>query len=333
MSGGDVAEAAGSSGGLPSSSLPWHQIPKFEPGITDVRTYARKLEFLRDLWPPEHIEHLAPRAALMVEGVAFQKVARLQASKLKTRDGVQYLVESLGGQWGHLEEEARYDLFEKALYTTVQRPDETNDSYLNRHDISFEELITKEVKLEEIRAYVMIRQSALPPDDRKKIIMDCQGKLVYRDARKSIKLLGSKFFQDLQGSGKSSSRTKTYDVNYTEEPEDMASFVAQDMEVDEDILIQSLVDEGDEDAHFIQDFGEQILLTCQDSPELSSCFVTYQEARERLKEKARGRGFWPIRPGVNAKGKGKHGGKKSKGGGNLMMKRRSLAERIANSTC
>ena len=222
---------------------------------------------------------------------------------------------------------------EKALYTTVQRPDETNDSYLNRHDISFEELITKNVKLEEIRAYVMIRQSALPPDDRKKIIMDCQGKLVYRDARKSIKLLGSKFFQDLQGSGKSSSRTKTYDVNYTEEPEDMASFVAQDMEVDEDILIQSLVDEGDEDAHFIQDFEEQILLTCQDSPELSSCFVTYQEARERLKEKARGRGFWPIRPGVNAKGKGKHGGKKSKGGGNMMMKRRSLAERIANSTC
>jgi hypothetical protein len=148
MSGGDVAEAAGSSGGLPSSSLPWHQIPKFEPGITDVRTYARKLEFLRDLWPTEHIEHLAPREALMVEGVAFQKVARLQTSKLKTRDGVQYLVESLGGQWGHLEEEARYDLFEKALYTTVQRPDETNDSYLNRHDISFEELITKNVKLE-----------------------------------------------------------------------------------------------------------------------------------------------------------------------------------------
>ena len=32
--------------------------------------------------------------------------------------------------WGHLEEEDRYDLFEKALYTTVQRPDETNDSYL-----------------------------------------------------------------------------------------------------------------------------------------------------------------------------------------------------------
>ena len=74
----------------------------------------------------------------------------------------------------------RYDLSEKALYTTVQRPHETNDSYLNRHDISFEELITKEVKLEEIHAYVLIRQSALSPEDRKKIIMDCKGRLVYR---------------------------------------------------------------------------------------------------------------------------------------------------------
>ena len=77
----------------------------------------------------------------------------------------------------------------------------------------------------------------------------------------------------------------------------------------------------------------------QDSPELSSCFVTYQEARDRLKQRARGRGFWPLRHGTNAKGRGKQGGKKGKegfhatGGQNMMVKRRSLAERIANSTC
>ena len=103
-----AAEAAGSGASqLPTSALPWHQIPKFEPGTTDLRSYAKKLEFLRDLWPSEHIEHLAPRAALMVEGVGFQKVARLSAEKLRCRDGVQYLVEALGGQWGRLEEEDR----------------------------------------------------------------------------------------------------------------------------------------------------------------------------------------------------------------------------------
>ena len=93
------------------------------------------------------------------------------------------------------------------------------------------------------------------------------------------------------------------------------------------------------DAHFIQDFEEQILVTCQDSAELSSCFVTYQEARERLKEKAHGRGLWSLCNGANAKGRGKYGGKKGKGGfpetggQNMMVKRQSLAERIANSTC
>ena len=204
-----TAEAAGSGGNsLPSSSLPWHQIPRFEPGVTDLRNYARKLEFIRDLWPEEHIAHLAPRAALQVDGVAFQKVARLSTEKLRTHDGVRYLVEALGGQWGRLEEEDRYDLFERALYGTIQKVDETNDSYLNRHDISFEDLVTKKVQIDEFRAYVLVRQSTLSSEDRKKIIMEGGGRLKYEDARRSIRLLGSKFFQDLQGTGKRGQSSK-----------------------------------------------------------------------------------------------------------------------------
>ena len=249
----EAAQAAGSGGGpnLPTSALPWHQIPKFEPGITDVRNYAKKLEFIRDLWPAEHIEHLAPRAALQVEGVAFQKVARLQPEKLRNRDGVKYLVEALGGQWGRLEEEDRYDLFEKALYATQQKTDETHDSYLNRHDIAFEDLVTKKVQIEEIRAYVLIRQSALNAEDRKKIIMDCGGKLRYEDARRSMKLLGSKFFQELQGPGRNSNRTKTYDIHQTEEVEESPTYVAMEQEPDEELVYQALLEEGDEDAHFV----------------------------------------------------------------------------------
>jgi len=339
----EAAQAAGSGGGpnLPTSALPWHQIPKFEPGITDVRNYAKKLEFIRDLWPAEHIEHLAPRAALQVEGVAFQKVARLQPEKLRNRDGVKYLVEALGGQWGRLEEEDRYDLFEKALYATQQKTDETHDSYLNRHDIAFEDVVTKKVQIEEIRAYVLIRQSALNAEDRKKIMMDCGGKLRYEDARRSMKLLGSRFFQELQGPGRNSNRTKTYDIHQTEEVEESPAYVTMEQEPDEEFIYQTLLEEGDEDAHFVQDFEEQVLVTCQDSPELASCFTTYQEARDRLKEKARTRGFWPLKPGMGFKGKGRNGGKKGKGyggptNGSMMsaaFKRRSLAERIANSTC
>ena len=247
----EPAEAAGSKGAqLPSSPRPWHQIPKFEPGVTDLRTYTRKLEFLRDLWPPEHIEHLAPRAALQVEGSAFQKVARLQAEKLRTADGVKYLVESLGGQWGKLADEDRYDLFERALFSTQQKSDESNDSYLTRHDVAFDDLLGRGVQLEEIRAYILLRQSSLSADDRKKVIMDAGGKLQYESAKRSIRLLGSRFFQDLQAGGRSNQRQKTYDVNHVDEVEEVHNtWTSTEPELDEEAIQQILLEENDEDAH------------------------------------------------------------------------------------
>eukprot|EP00435_Cladocopium_sp_Y103_P014845 s1096_g3.t1 len=191
------ASAAGS-GAYPSAVM-WNQIPKFVPGETDVRTYARKLEFLQQLWRKDQLEHLGPRAALAVEGVAFQKVSRLDPAKLREPDGVAYLVKALGGQWGRLDSEEKYDLFERALFQVSQRQDETNDSYLARHDAAFEDLLGRKVGLKEIRAYILLRQSILSPDDRKRVIMENDGQLTYEGARKHIRLLGSKFFQDLQG--------------------------------------------------------------------------------------------------------------------------------------
>ena len=101
------AEAAGAST-LPASQLPWQQIPGFNPQETDIQVYSRKLQFLKAIWPPEHVSQLAPRAALMMEGVAFQKVARLDPAILRSEGGgVQYLVEALGGQWGKLASEEK----------------------------------------------------------------------------------------------------------------------------------------------------------------------------------------------------------------------------------
>eukprot|EP00435_Cladocopium_sp_Y103_P018021 s1096_g4.t1 len=103
-----------------------------------------------------------------------------------------------------------------------------------------------------------------------------------------------------------------------------------------------MIDDGDEDAVFVNDFEEQILQACQESSELASCFTAYQEARFRLKEKAKVRGFWPL-SGQKGRGKTKSSygkskgnsmGKGSMGGGqNVLNRRRSLADRIANSTC
>eukprot|EP00435_Cladocopium_sp_Y103_P031002 s399_g7.t2 len=321
------AEAASSS--LPASQLPWQQIPSFDPQTTDLQVYTRKLQFLKDIWPMEHISQLAPRAALQVQGVAFQKVARLEASKLRSEAGVQYLVESLGGQWGKLASEEKLSLFEKALYQTSQKSDESNDSYLARHDAAFEDMLATGVKMEEIRAYVLLRQSQLPPEDRKRIIVDTKGELTYDGARKALRLLGAKFFQDLQN-GTKTNRYKTYDINTAESLDETAMLTTENEVYDEDALVQFLHESGDEDAAFILDFEESVIDAVQESPELASCYTTYLEARTRLKERAKFRGFWA--PSSSGKGKGK----RPKGGvgkGQPGFRPRSLAERIATSAC
>ena len=131
------------------SSLPWAAIPRYVPGVTDTTEYAKKLKFLSEVWPKEHLSALGPRVALLCEGTAFKKVSRLDASKLKANDtsGVQLIVTTLGGAWGQTILEEKYEQFERAIYGTVQRNDETHDSYLARHDIHFEELLARVYRL------------------------------------------------------------------------------------------------------------------------------------------------------------------------------------------
>ena len=113
-------------------------------GETDLTEWSRKVEFLASLWPPEQPHLLAPRVALQCEGSAFQRVARLDPKKLRVGnlEGVKAIVEALGGIWGKSRLEDKFERFERAIYSTVQRADETHESYLARHDHQFEELLS-----------------------------------------------------------------------------------------------------------------------------------------------------------------------------------------------
>lgn len=59
------------------------------------------------------------------------------------------------------------------MFLTVQKGDESNDSYLAKHDARFEKVMSKDkgISLEEIRAYIMLCHSSLSADDKKKIIV------------------------------------------------------------------------------------------------------------------------------------------------------------------
>ncbi|CAE7909075.1 RE2, partial [Symbiodinium sp. KB8] len=326
--------------GATGFQLPWAAIPKFIPGTTDVTEYSRKLEFLAAMWPREHLSLLAPRAALQVEGTAFKKISSLSPEKLKSNDesGIKLLVSTLGRSWGKTDLEAKYDVFEKALYGTVQKPDETNDSYLARHDVHFEELLSQGVTFEQVRAYILLRQSQLSTEDRKKIIVEMGGSLEYKKVCSSIRLLGSRFFADLQG--QKTAKTRTYDANLVEDapPEEsdraygaFSASAADEGEIElDDSFLEIMVASEDQDALQVQAFEEELENFFQDTPELQEALVSYIEARSRLLAKKKSRGFWPIGAG---KGSTK-GGRGFKGSGKGKGKHREqLLARIARSTC
>ena len=129
---GEAASSAGSGSGGSLSHLPWSQIPAFKPGETDINDYTKRLEFIAGLWPAEHLSQLAPRAAMLCEGSAFKRVMRIDPQKLKVNsvEGVKAVVASLGGIWGRSKFESKFEKFEKAIFGTSQRSDETHESYL-----------------------------------------------------------------------------------------------------------------------------------------------------------------------------------------------------------
>ena len=321
--------------------LPWNQIPRFIPGTTNVQEYTAKLRFLASMWPSSHLDQLAPRAALMVEGTAFRKVARIPPSKLKvnTTDGVAALVAAIGGSWGSTELEERYEYFEKALYGTIQRSDESHDSFLSRMEANFVELLARETKLEEVQAYVLLRQSLLSAEDKKKILLEHGGNLRYDPVVKSFRLLGSRFFSELQGN-KQHNRSKVYDANLTENNEPDAFQNSMDVsekafhayaddpdEIDGDYL-DALVASEDPDALVVQNFEQELEEFLQEVPGMHDAMTTYLEARQKLVQKRTSRGFWPIKGKASGKGRGANFKGKGRGKG-----RDSLLQRIARSYC
>ena len=229
--------------------------------------YVKRLQFLKELWPEEHLSLLGPRAALLVEGAAFQKVSRIAPDKLKSPDGVKILAEQLGGTWGRLQVEDKFHYFEQAIYQTQQKHEETNDSYIARHDAQFEELLSRKVQLEEIRAYILLRHSQLAPEDKKRAIVEPKGDLKYAETIKAIKLLGSRFFGELQnrngssaGTSRGQERNKVYDVNMTEaDDSEEINMATYDEEVDEDEAFAYFFEQCDQDALYIAEFEDGII--------------------------------------------------------------------------
>ena len=265
---------------------------------------------------------------------------KLQLRKAELTDGTEKsiakIIEALGGDWGQIPLEKKYESAERAIYHCIQRPDESNDSYLARSDILWTELLTKKMKLEELQSYVVLRGSGLSAEDKKRVVLECNAAADPElTMSQSIRTLGAGFFHDVTGQKRA--KTKIYDPDsamIAEEEEaqyaDMADPTFHTMEEGsmEDDPVDTLLSEGDPDAIYITDLENAAGDLLQSDSELAACYNTYLEARQRLAERAKHRGFWPS----SFRGKGK-GGKGSVKGKFNRSPKRSLQQRILNSTC
>ena len=323
-------------------------VPTFDPAKDDMTMYQQRVELVLAAWPKNRIQELVTRLILNCQGSAFQKL-QLHHQELSSGDekAVQKLIELLGGSWGRIALQKQYEEAEQALFHCSQRSDETNDSFLARADILWSRLLSRKLSWEDLQAFVLLRGSTLSPEEKKKVILDADssasGKLTVARVSDAIRLLEASFFGDLTRQ-KRSTRLKVYDNNAVlvaedDEPADHPAFAAE--ETGEDEMFEQLLQEGDPDAALIADYEATAQDVLQEDSDLASAFSAYQEARNRLAEKQRHRGFWPpSRPMGNSatsswsKGKGRSFQQSfGKGKGSFTRPKRSLQDRIMSSTC
>ena len=333
-----MSEPSESSGNAPNQLA--ILVPSFDPSRNDLQVYSQKVMLLLEAWPPNKYLELATRLILNCSGSAFKKPQLHQAELTqKDKESIQRIIELLGGHWGLIDLEQRYEYAERALYKCAQKSDESADSYLARADIMWTELNSKKLQLSDLQAYVTLRGSVLSAEDKKRVLLDADaannGQLTVSKVSAAIRMLGAGFFQEMT-TGRRINKAKIYDQStlvaedMDEAESDQPALTADTMD-DEESWMEVLVQEGDDDATLIQYFEAAAMEVVQSDEELAAAFTAYTEARRRLNEKVRSRGFWPT--GQKGKGKGSYKGVKGKFSKSHPSSRKSLQQRILESRC
>ena len=327
------SESGGASSSEDTRNNLWSLLPSFDPAVDDVREYSQKVRFLHGVCPQSQRGMLAPRLAMLCKGTAWNQVRSIPSAKLTSAEtGVQSLLEALAS-WEESEEMVTFEKFERALYKIVQKPDESTMSYTNRLNVAFDDL-GSEVKVQDVKAFILLRQSCMTSDDKKKVLTMTSGKMDTKLIDQAMRSLATRVL-----TGGNDPKKKVYPVNFTEEEpaETSDSFepawnvtsLGHDEDYEDAEWIEQLASQGDSDALVIQTFEHDLEDLFQSTPDLQTALISYQEAHLKLSERKKFRGFWPSGsrpPFQKGKGKGKKGFHKGSSKG-------SLLERISRTHC
>ena len=308
----------------------WTLLPTFDPAVDNVKEYIEKVKFIDSICPKKDRPMLAPRLAMLCRGTAWGQVKSLESSALTDpENGVKSLLAALSS-WEESTEMKTYEQFEKAVYRTVQKSDESSMSYVNRLQVAMDELGAKSLK--EFHAFLLLRQSVLSPEDKKRVLTMTNGDMDTKKIEQSMRTLAT----NILSSGEN--RKKVYPTNFVE-PEvgfvatdqdgssgaGMNNYYTEDDEVDQE-LVEHLAAQGDSDALNVVAFERDLEEMFQEVPDLHQALVNYQEARTKILERKRSRGFWPSTGKGKMKGAGKFQPRKGSGKGNLL-------QRVARTFC
>ena len=144
--------------------------------------------------------------------------------------------------------------------------------------------------------------------------------------------------------GPGETKKKVYPVNFTE-VDDTSHNVDENQSVqstftvtheDEEALtmehLEQLAAQGDEDALTVQQFERDFEDLMQEVPDMQVALISYQEARQRITDRRKSRGFWPTHGRNKGKGFSKSGFQGFRKGGGKSGKDELMA-RIARTHC
>ena len=301
------SEAAGTD---EKSNAIWNLLPTFDPGQDDVKEYIAKVKFISGICPKKDRPMLAPRLAMMCKGTAWHQVRNIKPELLThPENGIKTFLQALSA-WEESAELKTFELFEKVIYRTTQKHDKSTQSLVNRLDVAFEE-VGQDTTSKSVIAFVLLKQSSLTHEDKKKILTMTNGVFDKDAIANAMRSLSTSVL-----SGPGAEKKRVYPTNYVDEsPEgeqvdptltDQTILAAQ--VDDEDISFEQLdqlAKSGDADALTVQGFENELTELFQEVPDLHSALLSYQEARGRIIERKRNRGFWPLRSSSTRKsGKG-----------------------------
>ena len=241
--------------------------------------------FLRDLalweWETDvpKVKH-AVKLLRQLSGPAKAAANEVDLEVIKSEGGLKAIVAKLEEHFRPHLEAAMPKAFERAIYGDPRKARESIQEFIIRMDKCFKELDQEGVKLsDEVRGYVMFRQSSLNQTQEDQVVTWTQGKY----DRSSVVQALRKFEKISKDKGSKHYVTEECDILATETGLD------DDFDAEEDFENYVFIGEGDLDQIYDED-------------ELQTALATYQQVRRAIKDQKNARGF-PFNKG---KGKGKN---------------------------